>query len=979
MGKAPGIKKALGPGSLFWRILVITGIVEMIVMFIINRFDLPGGVAKNVLDAALLAAISAPLLYLFVIRNVARRISERERLSRVTSAQEQIIRTLEKNRELHRRLVSLVNTVPGAIYHGLRDWSISFIGAEVTNLTGYAPEQFEGGAILWKDLIHPDDLERVKETFRKAVREKTSVLEVCYRIRRKNGDIRWVADRRQMNYEGNGAFAYVDGLLLDITESRETDLRLAESEHQFRTIADTAPSGIVTMDDRGNIAFFNRTAERLFGYAADEVAGKNVTVLIPDRYRGAHAAGLERFLKTGETRIIGRTVELVGRRKDGTEFPIELSLGTWGEKDAPFFSAIIRDITERKSWERVLKESEEKFRVIFDDSKDGILLVDVETKRFIAGNRAICDMLQYSPDEIPKLGVPDIHSEEDLHWVLDEFERQAKHEIERTKDIPVKRRDGSILFVDIKSSPVTISGKPYLMGNFRDVTERRKAEEALTRLGMAVDQAAEAIVVTDTEGRIEYVNPAFEQITGYPREESVGQNMRILKSGKHDETLYRKMWETISRGEVWTGRFHNRKKDGTLYEEEAVISPVRNASGRIINFVAGKKDITREILLQKQVQTAQRMESVGTLAGGIAHDFNNALTGILGFGEILRRRVAGDPDAVTDLDMIGKCVEQAALLTRQLLTFARRQVIEPVNLDINVVVTDMLKILGKALRENIEIRTFLSKDVPTARLDRGQIEQVVMNLCLNARDAMPSGGKLHVETADVTLDEEYRTLHPYMKPGRYALLVVSDTGIGMDDSTLERVFEPFFTTKPMNKGTGLGLSVVYGIVKQHNGYIHAYSEPGAGTTFKVYFPATDALPDAVPGTRRDEAVVGGTERILLAEDEESIRMLSERVLKELGYNVFVARNGEEALDLFKQNTDIDLAVLDVVMPRKGGKEAFEAMHKINPKLKVIFMSGYSANAIHVSYVLSPEVPFLPKPFGPNSLARKVREVLDTPG
>lgn len=958
MGGASTVKNARGPGSLVLRILLVTGIVEGIVLFILHPFDLPEGIAKYLLNAALLAALSAPLLYLFVIRNAARRTSERERPDG--------------------RLLSLVNTVPGAVYRGLRDWSISFIGAEVTKLTGYAPEQFAGGAILWKDLIHPDDLERVRETFRKAVGENTDVLEVCYRIRRKDGGIRWISDRRQMHYEGHGALAYVDGLLVDVTAREEAERRLREAEYRFRTIADTAPSGIVTGDARGRIAFFNRAAERLFGYAADEVVGRNITLLLPDRYRSAHEAGLERFLRTGETRIIGRTVELVGRRKDETEFPIELSLGTWEEAGAPFFSAVIRDITERKEWERTLKESEEQLRAIFEGSKDGILLADVETRKFLTGNRAICDMLQYSLDEFRRLGVEDIHPEEDLPRILDAFERHEEQP-EPARDIPVKRKDGSVLFADIKPSPVTISGKRYLIGNFRDVTERRKAEEAFIRLTMAVEQAAEAIVITDTNGNIEYANPAFERITGYSREASVGRNIRILKSGKHDERFYRKMWETLSRGDVWTGRFHNRKNDGTLYEEEAVISPVRNASGKIINFVAGKRDITRELLLQKQVQTAQRMESVGTLAGGIAHDIGNALTGILGYSEMARRRVADRPDAAADLDMIGRCVEQAATLTRQLLTFARRQVIEPVNLDINVVVTDMLNILGKALGENIEIRTFLSKDVPTARLDRGQIEQVVMNLCLNARDAMPSGGRLHVETADVTLDEEYRALHPYVKPGRYALLVVSDTGIGMDDGTLERVFEPFFTTKPVDKGTGLGLSVVYGIVKQHNGHIHVYSEPGKGTTFKVYFPAVETLPDAVPAARREEAVVGGTERILLAEDEESIRMLSERVLKELGYRVFVARNGEEAIEIFHRNTDIDLAVLDVVMPRKGGKEAFEEMRRINPMLKVIFMSGYSADAIHASYVLAPGVPFLPKPYGPNSLARRVREVLDTPG
>jgi CheY-like chemotaxis protein len=289
----------------------------------------------------------------------------------------------------------------------------------------------------------------------------------------------------------------------------------------------------------------------------------------------------------------------------------------------------------------------------------------------------------------------------------------------------------------------------------------------------------------------------------------------------------------------------------------------------------------------------------------------------------------------------------------------------------------LIKLIGKVVGEHIEVNTSLEKKVPTIHADRGQIEQVVMNLCLNARDAMPEGGRLVVETGDVYLEEEYVRRNSYMRAGRFALLTVSDTGAGMDEKTRDRVFEPFFTTKGPDKGTGLGLAMVYGIVEQHGGFIHLYSEPGKGTAFKVYFPAIEVQPDAVPAIRGEEIVRGGTETILLAEDEESIRSFVERTLKELGYDVLVARDGEEAIEMFRQHKEIALAVLDVVMPRKGGKEAFEEMCRQNPRLKVIFMSGHSADAIHDSYVLIPGTPFLQKPFGPAVLSRKVREVLDT--
>ncbi len=393
----------------------------------------------------------------------------------------------------------------------------------------------------WKEIIHPDDLAQVKEAFRKAEKEKEGTLRVEYRIRNKDGGIRWIADRRQIFYDENGAFVKVDGLLLDITERKEIDTRLQESHYRFRALADTSPDGIIAVDARGIMVFINPAAERQFGYTYSEVMGKNITILIPERYRSAHREGMDRFLKTREPRIIGKTVELEGLRQDGSEFPIELSLSTWESKEGPFFSAIIRDITERKNSQRALKESEEQLRVFFEGSKDGILLADVESRKFYTGNRSICDMLQYTLDEIRRLGVSDIHPEEDLPWILEGFDRQARQEIEMANDIPVKRKDGSVLIVDIKASLITLSGKRFLMGNFRDATERRKTEAGLARLGMAVDQAAEGIVITDTEGTIECVNPSFERITGYTPKEAVGRNMRILKSGKHDEKFYKIM------------------------------------------------------------------------------------------------------------------------------------------------------------------------------------------------------------------------------------------------------------------------------------------------------------------------------------------------------------------------------------------------------------------------------------------------------
>jgi PAS domain S-box-containing protein len=511
--------------------------------------------------------------------------------------------------------------------------------------------------------------------------------------------------------------------------------------------------------------------------------------------------------------------------------------------------------------------------------------------------------------------------------------------------------------------------------NARRIETLRDANQ---RLAFHVSRMPLAYIVWDLECGVVEWNPAAERIFGWKAIEAIGKRAYEFIVPAEARPHVKRVWSKLLEGDEPSYSLNaNVRNDGKIIACEWFSALLRDASGNASGVLSVIHDVTEKVELERKLQTAQRMEAVGTLAGGIAHDFNNALTGIMGFGELLRLRLAGDSKSAADLDEIQRCAERAATLTRQLLTFARRQVIEPVNMDLSALVADLIRFIGKVVGEHIEVKTTPGKVVPTIHADPGQIEQVVMNLCLNARDAMPGGGRLVVETEDVYLEEEYVRQNPYMKTGRYALLAVSDTGVGMDEKTRERVFEPFFSTKGPDKGTGLGLAMVYGIVKQHGGFIHLYSEPGKGTTFKVYFPAVEAQPDAVPAIRGEEVLRGGKETILLAEDEEAIRALAERVLTGFGYTVLAARNGEEAIEIFRQNKEIDLAVLDVVMPRKGGKEAFDEMHKANPNLKVIYMSGYSADAIHDSYVLIPGTPILQKPFGPAVLARKIREVLDT--
>jgi two-component system, cell cycle sensor histidine kinase and response regulator CckA len=540
------------------------------------------------------------------------------------------------------------------------------------------------------------------------------------------------------------------------------------------------------------------------------------------------------------------------------------------------------------------------------------------------------------------------------------------------------RKDGSPIDISVSTAPIRDEGGSItgIMSILTDVTDRKRSEEELRRLATAVEQAAEAIVITDERGAIQYVNPAFERISGYGKEEVAGKNPRILKSGRHDREFYQEFWATLLRGETWSGVFVNRRKDGALYEEEAVISPVRDASGRVANYVAVKRDVTAERRMEEQLQHAQKMEAVGRLAGGVAHDFNNLLTAITGYSELVLARLEEEDPSHRDVEEIRRAAERAATLTRQLLAFSRRQVLRPKVLDLNEVVGGMRKMLARLIGEDVELVTAFGAASGRVTADPGQIEQVLVNLAINARDAMPDGGRLVVETSDLDLDGTRAGLHDPVRPGKYVVLSVTDTGCGMDEATMSRLFEPFFTTKEVGKGTGLGLATAYGIVAQSGGHLRAESEPGRGSTFRVYLPRVDAeVPrDAAPAAPRR-----GSETILVAEDEEMVRELVSAVLGQQGYAVLPARDGEEALRLAEEHEgSIPLLVTDVVMPRMGGIDLAVRLRSRRPGIRVLFVSGYTDTAGKPLGVPEPGTEFLHKPFLPSVLASRVRSLIDSP-
>jgi two-component system, cell cycle sensor histidine kinase and response regulator CckA len=509
--------------------------------------------------------------------------------------------------------------------------------------------------------------------------------------------------------------------------------------------------------------------------------------------------------------------------------------------------------------------------------------------------------------------------------------------------------------------------------------QRQIAEQSLRKLSRAVEQSGDAIFITNCEGLIEYVNPAFEALTGYSQQDVAGKTPGILKSGQQAPAIYRTLWETIRSGNVFRSVLENRKKNGELYYIDESISPIRDTEGRITHFVSNGRDLTDRLHLEAQLLQAQKMDAVGRLAGGVAHDFNNLLTIITSYSELALDSVVPGSPTQARVQEILSAAHRAAGLTRQLLAFGRQQPQALRVAEINPVVSGIVSTLHRLIGEDIELTFLPGETLGRTRLDPVQIEQILMNLAANSRDAMPQGGRFTIQTSDAFLDEEYADRKRAIIPkGHYLVLTVSDSGEGIPDDHLPHIFEPFYTTKPSGKGTGLGLATVYGIVKQNNGFVWVYSEAGMGTIFKIYLPCVKDRASAPELSDPDpEKMQRGTETLLLVEDEEPLRRAAAEYLSLRGYTVLEARDGLDALAVTKNHgSTIHLAVTDVVMPHMSGGELARELETLRPETRVLFVSGYAGQTVVDHKVVDVETNFLQKPFTLKQLAGKVRTVLD---
>jgi len=757
---------------------------------------------------------------------------------------------------------------------------------------------------------------------------------------------------------------------------------LSESEARKAAILDSVLDCIVTMDANGTVIEFNSAAARTFGYTKEEAIGRSLAdLIIPPRFRERHSAGLAHYLATGEGPLIGKLIEIRAMRSDGTELPVELAITAIRSGSATLFTGVLRDITARQQAEA----TRARLAAIVDSSDDAIISLAMDDT-ILTWNAGAERLFGYAASEMigrnRALLVPAGPNVE----LVSIMERAARGEAGEPLETRRVRKDGSVVDVSLVSSPMTdATGRVTSVSTIaRDITERNQAVEALRtseeRMRFALEAASVGIwdmdyttgvhrwsEILETQyclqpGTFGGTFEAFiERVHPDDRESLLATVGKAMKSGGDFSTLHR----TIC-------------PDGTLRWLSGAGRVLLGEHGEPVRAVGISLNVTERHTLEAQYQQAQKMEAIGRLAGGVAHDFNNLLTVILGFCELLLAGLTPDDPRQADVAEIQKAGARAAGLTRQLLAFSRKEIIQLTLLDLNVIVADIRVMLARLIGEDVTIVLRLGAALGPVKADRGQIEQIVLNLAVNARDAMPSGGTLTIETANVELDEHYAKSHLAVTPGPHVVLTMTDTGIGMSPQVQARLFEPFFTTKEPGKGTGLGLAMVHGIVAQSGGIVNVHSEVGRGTSFTVYFPRADAAAkviDTPPAVARPRTAI---ETVLVVEDADGLRELTKRLLERQGYTVLVAANAEEARQLFDRNPSIGVLLTDVVMPGASGPELTRQLVEQRPALKVIYMSGYTEEAIVHHGILDPGIAFLHKPFTSDTLGRKIREVLDRP-
>ena len=762
-------------------------------------------------------------------------------------------------------------------------------------------------------------------------------------------------------------------LIRDISERKRDEEALRKSEQRLRQAVRVSHIGIFDHDHLSDVIYWSPEQRANYGWAGEEP----VTL----------AAFLERLHPEDRDRIgvaVQRAHDPTGDgtfdvqhriiRRDGQVRWLDTRSQTFfaGEGSArhPIRTVgAVLDITERKLAEEALLV----FQRAIDQASDAIFVFDREA-RFTYVNQSACRSLGYTREELLGLSLWDVDPVYPREaWVRrwEASDGLRAHTTQRVESVH-RRKDGSLFPVEVVGQHIPLDDHELNIAYVRDITDRKRSEEAMQIRDQAIATSINAVVITDATGRLIYVNPAFLHLWGY---ESVEEVLARSPFEFADEEATKLVIEEIRSKGAWQGELSARKKDGTSFDVLLSASAVKDARGTLINMMGSILDITERKRLEAQLLQAQKMESIGRLAGGVAHDFNNLLTAISGNVALALLDLRPGDLLHELLTEVTKAANSAADLTRQLLTFSRRQMVSPRVLNLNEVIVHLQKMLHRLLGEDVDLQIVSAADLGQVRIDPSQIEQILVNLAVNGRDAMPNGGKLTLETANVALDVEYCRAHPHVQPGEYVMLAVSDNGHGISPEVRAHLFEPFYTTKPHGEGTGLGLAMVYGAVKQNQGTLEVCSEAGHGTTFKICLPRVYERPE--PIREEPQITLGrGTATLVLVEDEDKVRAFAIRLLERQGYKVYAYASGEEAMKAVRGMTEhLQLLITDVVLPGMNGRELAEQMQQLRPDIKVLFTSGYTENVIVQHGVLQQGIEFLAKPYSIESFSRRVRELL----
>ncbi len=776
-----------------------------------------------------------------------------------------------------------------------------------------------------------------------------------------------------MSVDGPQDAASTGGASLGAQQNEAPGADPPPSDAHYRALMEQAADAILVSDVNGNLIDANAVACQLTGYSRDELLQLNIVDTYPPE---------DLQLAMERTAALVRGARLVTerrlRRKDGVDVPVSISVRRLADGRV---QGIFHDLTERKRAEEALRKSEEKFAKLFHSAPVEIAVSGLGDGVFLEVNREFERLLGYTRGEIMGRCALDLGLWVDPTLRERIVTRLLAGDYVSDRELELRAKDGTILTVRGSLQRLELDGEAYLLSAFVDVTESRGAREALRRseeyFRSLIEQALDIITVLNPDGTIRYSSPANERVLGYRPDELRGHLVfdfvhpddRAVAAGTFFEGLQQQ-------GEVRSLQVRFRHKNGSWRILEVVGRNLCNdpvVAGAIIN----AHDVTERHSLEAQLRLAQKMEAVGQLAGGVAHDFNNFLFVILGWTKMALDDLPGDSSVRPSLEKVLKAGENAATLTRQLLALSRQEVVRPTFFSVNTLVAEMDKMFGHLLGEDIEIVPKMDPELGTVEMDRAQLEQVLMNLAINARDAMPTGGKLTLETANVVLDARYRRRDTDVAPGEYVMLAVSDTGMGMSEEVAAHMFEPFFTTKAAGKGTGLGLATSYGIIKQAGGQITVYSQEGLGTTMRVYLPRSHAAADAVVPARENQSV-HGVETILVVEDEPAVRQLTVQILTRQGYHVLTADSGEQALRVIEEAREpVHLLLTDIVLGAGvSGPGLAERVHATRPDLKVVFVSGYAGDVTTRHGLMQSGISLVQKPFTADVLGRKVRDVLD---